>query len=495
VRYKAVLKFRSRSDNNAAMTNDQAGNQDESLESRVKHLRAVEGLSIRQIAKALSMGKERVGRIISGRELVKIPKQTVVAPYERLIEEWYQEHPYLQAQQVYVRLKPYGYTGSYVRLVLHTRKYRRRSKKPIFHELEFLPGEEAQVDWMQWRIPSGMMYGFVFLLAWSRYVYVRFYPRCTMEFFQDGHIEAFREIGGIPRKCRYDNLASVVIKRTPELKLNAQFMDFCRHYSFGVRPCTVRRPNEKGRVERVIRDIKDFLRVTPCETIAQLNKQTSLWRQERNKRLHRTTERPPAEMLKEEKLIALPQIHYQPRRSIVVTVGKTGFVSFETNRYSVPSSGPTLELMAYPEHIELHDKGRKIADHKRSFLRSRKIENPLHRERLLSITPNYKYQRIYQLMSNMDLCVRQFLAAAEQDGQEPVAIAYALFKLIKQVSKGMLLSAIREANQGGMCRVKHLVHILNLPHKTRDNPVYPQDQRLLDITYEGRDLSEYDNLK
>lgn len=84
------------------MTNEQSGGiQDESLESRVKHLRAVEGLSIRQIAKALSMGKERVGRIISGRELVKIPKQTIVAPYERLIEEWYQEHPYLQAKQVY----------------------------------------------------------------------------------------------------------------------------------------------------------------------------------------------------------------------------------------------------------------------------------------------------------------------------------------------------------------------------------------------------------
>lgn len=477
------------------MANDQAGNQDESLESKVKHLRAVEKLSIRQIAKALGMGKERVGRIISGRELVKTSKPTVVAPYERLIEEWYQEHPYLQAKQVYARLKPYGYTGSYVRLVLHTRKYRRKSKKQVFHELTFLPGEEAQVDWALWRIPSGIVYGFIFLLAWSRYVYVRFYPRCTMEFFLDGHITVFREIGGIPGKCRYDNLTSVVIKRTPELKLNAQFMDFCRHYSFGVHPCTVRRPNEKGRVERVIRDIKDFLRVTPCETIAELNKQTSLWRQERNKRIHRTTERPPADMLQEEKLIALPQIHYQPRRSVVVTVGKTGFVSFETNRYSVPFSGPTLELMAYPDHIELHDKGKKIATHKRTFLRSRKIENPLHRERLLSITPNFKYQRIYQLMSNMDICMRQFLAAAEQDGQEPVAVAYELFKLIKQVSKGMLLSAVREANQGGICRVKHLVHILNLPHKTQDNPVYPQDQRLLDITYEGRDLSEYDNLK
>lgn len=476
----------------AAMANDQ----DESLESRVKHLCAVEGLSIRQIAKALHMGTRRISRIISGGAIVKSPKPTVVEPYARLIEDWYQEHPYLQAQQVFERLKPYGYAGSYVRIVLHTRKYRRKSKKPVFHELTFLPGEEAQVDWMQWRLPSGVVYGFVFLLSYSRHLYVRFYPRCTMEFFLDGHISAFREICGVPRKCRYDNLTSVVITRTPELKLNAQFMDFCRHYNFGVHPCTVRRPNEKGRVERVIRDIKDHLRVTPCDTIADLNKQISLWRQERNKRVHRTTERPPTEMLKEEKLIVLPLISYQPRRSVFVVVGKTGFVSFETNRYSVPvQPESTLELLAYPEHIELHYQRKKIATHKRSFLRSQKIENPLHRERLLSVTPNFKYQRIYQLMSGMDLCVRQFISAAEQDGQEPVAVAYDLFKLLRQISKGMLLSALREANQGGICRIKHLVHLLNLPHKTQDNPVYPQDQRLLDITYEGRDLSEYDKLK
>jgi transposase len=475
------------------MTNDQV----ESLESRVRHLRAVEGLSIRQIAKALHMGTRRVSRIISGRAIVKTPKPTVVEPYARLIEQWYQEHPYLQAQQVFARLKPYGYAGSYVRVVLHTRKYRRKSKKPVFHELTFLPGEEAQVDWMQWRLPEGPVYGFVFLLSYSRYLYVRFYPRCTMEFFLAGHIEAFRESSGIPRKCRYDNLTSVVIKRTPELKLNAQFIDFCRHYSFGIHPCTVRRPNEKGRVERVIRDIKDQLRVTPCETIAELNRQVSLWRQERNKRVHRTTERQPAEMLLEEKLIALPQIPYQPRRGgIFVVVGKTGFVTFETNRYSVPEQPETtLELLAYPEHIELHYQGKKIATHKRSFGRNQKIENPLHRERVLSVTPNFKYKRIYELMRDMDLCVRQFIAAAEQDGQEPMAVAYDLFNLLKQVSKGMLLSALREANAGGICRIKHLVHLLNLPHKTPDNPVYPQDGRLLNISYQERDLSEYDKLK
>lgn len=246
------------------------------------------------------MGKKRVARIINGTSIPKPAKQSLLAPYERLIEQWYQEHPYLQAQQVFNRLKSYGYTGRYTILAVHTQKYRKKRKYQVFHELVFLPGEEAQVDWMHWRIPSGMMYGFVFLLAYSRYVYVRFYPRCTMEFFLDGHIEAFREIAGVPRKCRYDNLTSVVIKRTPDLKLNAQFMDFCRHYGFGVHPCTVRRPNEKGRVERVIRDIKNHLKITPCETTPELNKQAALWRQERNTRLHRTTKRPPAEMLKED---------------------------------------------------------------------------------------------------------------------------------------------------------------------------------------------------
>ncbi len=124
------------------MTTDHAGNQDESLESRVKHLRAVEGLSIRQIMKALSMGKMRVTRIINGQSIQKPPKQTLLAPYERLIEEWYQEHTYLLVQQVYNRLKTYGYTGGYTMFAVHTRKYRRKSKRPVFHELTFLPAED-----------------------------------------------------------------------------------------------------------------------------------------------------------------------------------------------------------------------------------------------------------------------------------------------------------------------------------------------------------------
>lgn len=315
-----------------------------------------------------------------------------------------------------------------------------------------------------------------------------------MEFFLDGHIEAFKEIKGIPHKCRYDNLSSVVIKRTPELKLNGAFLEFCRHYRFSIYPCTPGRPNEKGRVERVIRDIKAFLRINSFNDPGDLNRQVTLWRILRNSKIHRTTGRPPTEMFKEEKLIALPQIHAKPYRSVMAQVGKTGFVNFETNRYSVPPSGPSCEIAAYPDHIEIYHKGRKIAVHKRLFLKNQKIENPMHREKLIKVTPNYKYQRIYQLISGMDISIRHFIAGAEQDGHDPVAVAYDLFRLIKQVSRDMLLSAVREAVSSGLCRIKYIQQLLRMPQKTDDNPVYPQNHRLLDINYKRRDLTEYDDL-
>jgi transposase len=52
-------------------------------------------------------------------------------------------------------------------------------------------------------------------LCYCRYLFVHFYPRSTMEFFLDGHIKAFKEIGGVPRRCTCDNLSSVVTSRRP----------------------------------------------------------------------------------------------------------------------------------------------------------------------------------------------------------------------------------------------------------------------------------------
>jgi hypothetical protein len=213
--------------------------------------------------------------------------------------------------------------------------------------------------------------------------------------------------------------------------------------------------------------------------------------------VHRSTDKLPIETLKEEKLKTLPQIHYQPYRVIQALIGKTGFVSFDTNRYSVPSSfsGSGCEVLAYPDHIEICIKGRKIATHRRSFEKKQKIEHPTHREKLLQITPHFKAKRIYQLMKGMDPSVSSFLQEAESDGQNPMDVAYDLFKLLTQNSKAMFLSALREANGLKIYKIRYLQSLLQPSRSREDHPVHPQNPHLLTITYPGRSLKDYDDLE
>lgn len=466
---------------------------EDGLRIQVRHLREVEGLSMRQIADKLNLGRKKVWRILRGEKMRKPAGSSILKPYERLIEEWYGEYPMLKATQVYERLKSYGYEGCYGTVKLGTQRLRQK-RGECFHELEFLPGEESQVDWMEWKMASGAVYGFVYLLAYSRYAVVRFYPRQTLEFFLDGHLRAFREVKGVAHRHRYDNIKTVIIRREPELQFNPQLLDFARHYGFSIHVCTPGRANEKGRVERIIRDIKDFLRVSSLVDLADLNKKMDLWRRERNNRVHRTTGKVPSGALAEEKLKPLPQIDYKPYRLVQAVVSKTGFVEFETNRYSVPSpyAGMAASLLALPDTLEIVVQGKKVATHRRLFLRKEKSEHPSHREKLLSRTPHFKYQRILTLMKGMGAEVEQFLFEAEREGEDVLEAAYQLFRLLKGISKETLLSAVREANSLHVHKVFYIQSLLQ--PQTSPHPVCPQDQRLLEITYKGRELDDYDDL-
>ena len=466
---------------------------EDSLRMQVRHLREVEGLSMRQIADKLNLGRKKVWRVLRGEKMKKPAGSSILRPYERLIEEWYREYPFLRATQVYERLKSYGYEGCYGTVKLGTTKFRQK-RGESFHELEFLPGEESQVDWMEWKISSTAVYGFVYLLAYSRYAVVRFYPRQTLEFFLDGHLRAFHEIGGVAHRHRYDNIKVVIIRREPELQLNPQLLNFARHHGFSIYVCTPGRANEKGRVERLIREIKEFLRATPADTLEELNKKIAGWQKERNNRVHRTTGKTPAEALQEEKLISLPQIDYKPYRLVQAVVSKTGFVEFETNRYSVPSpySGKAASLLVLPDTLEIVVQGKKVATHRRLFLRKEKVEHPSHREKLLERTPHFKYQRILTLMKGMGAEVEQFLLEAEREGEDPQEAAYQMFRLLKGISKETLLSAVREANSLHVHKVFYIQSLLQ--PQTSPHPVCPQDQKLLEITYKDRKLDDYDDL-
>lgn len=470
----------------------------QSLEKRILHLREVEKLSLTQIAKILRIGRRRAKRILHNQGIPYVPplpKPSLLKPYQHLIAHWFDEYPLLKAKQVYERLMAYGYQGSYISAARFSRQYRKK-KTPVYHTLEFLPGEESQVDWFFFEHPHlGRVAGFLYVLAYSRYAWGRFYPKTSFEFFLAGHLECFQHLKGLAHRHRYDNLKSVTLgRKDSQVQYNPQFLDFARFYGFSIHVCNPYSGNEKGRVERLIRDIRVFLYGQNFVDLKDLNLKFWDWLVARNQTIHRSTGKTPLILLGEEKLLHLPQMIYPPTRTIPdVLVSKTAQVEFETNHYSVPSSCALkkAEIIAWPEKIEICVHSQVVAVHKRSFEKKQDVQNPLHAEILLKRTSAFKFQRILQLIRRMDPVFDRFLINQETD-TDKLQVAYELFRLLKLYSRALLVSAVKELNGMGSFKIKALHSLLNLPETKEGAPLWPVDPKLLNITYTPRSLEDYD---
>ena len=468
---------------------------DEEIIQQVLHLRDVEKLSVRQIARQVGIDRKRARRILgaSQAECVKVLKKSKLDSFMSLIGEWYSKYPHLQAQQVYERLKNYGYTGGYTIVKQATLEYR-RPRETVYHPLVFNPGQEAQVDWFFFKHERmGMVAGFLYVLSYSRYAWGIFYPRSGFEFFLAGHLECYKHLGGLARTQRYDNLKSAVLRRKPQIEYNPQFMDFARFYGFSVHACNPYSGNEKGRVERLIRDIRVFLETESFIDLADLNKKFHMWLERRNNTVHRSTGQTPKNLLSKENLLKLPMNVYLAKRVVPARVSKTALVEFETNRYSVPSScvGKMVDVTTYPGYIEICLAGQKVATHRRYFGRRQMIQNPLHAERLLDRSPQFQQERVRQLIAGMDPAFQLFLEQQE-DLEAQQLTAYQIYQLIKTHSRSTVLSAVRELNGMHCAKIKALASLLCVPCVQDPPAVWPKDTRLLTLNYQERKLSDYD---
>ena len=97
--------------------------------------------------------------------------------------------------------------------------------------------------------------------------------------FLRGHVAAFEVFGGIPKVLLYDNLKSAVLERAGDaIRFHPELLQFAAHYRYEPRPVAVARGNEKGRVERSIRYIRDhFFAARQWNNLNELNMQAQLW--------------------------------------------------------------------------------------------------------------------------------------------------------------------------------------------------------------------------
>jgi Mu transposase, C-terminal domain len=337
----------------------------------------------------------------------------------------------------------------------------------------------------------------VLILSHSRYMFAHVFPRASFEFFIEGHLMAFSAMNGTTRSLRFDNLRTVVLRRRPEVQFNPFFLSFCHHYGIEIRLCNPGAGNEKGRVERAIRTMKEmfFNKMHTYTSLQALNRGLHDWVDQKNQAIHRATKQTPANLLKEERLRPLPEI---PWNNVVihspVKTTKTGMMIFDTNFYSVPDYlvGKALSIHSTPDKVMIYDADKQVASHPRSFERYKQFLNPLHRS-YRGISQKAKLQRIHEVIKNMHPAMGDFLLKNQTCGEDPYKTAYEIFKIIKSHSRGLLISIASECLKRKSPRLKTFLSYLQAGQSEVSEAVSPQNGNLLNITYKARGLEEYDD--
>lgn len=469
----------------------------EDVRQRILYLRDVMNLSFYQIEDITGVPRKRAAKIYKGRQEVAVKRPCMLERYRSLIGGWFAEYPSLRAQQVYGMLKDRGVDVSYTLVVKYTRSFRQKKGK-VYHALTFLPGEEAQVDWCFINHQSlGKLSCFVLILSHCRYLFAHVFPRASFEFFIEGHLMAFSAMNGTTRSLRFDNLRTVVLRRRPEVEFNPYFLSFCRHYGIEIRLCNPGAGNEKGRVERAIRTMKEmfFNKMHTYTSLQAINRGLHEWVDQKNRAVHRTTKQRPADLLKEERLRALPEI---PWNNVVihtpVKTTKTGMMIFDTNSYSVPDYlvGKSLSIHSTPDTVSIYDADKQVASHPRSFERYKQFLNPLHRS-YCRLSQKAKLQRIHEVMKNMHPAINDFLLRNQTCGEDQYKTAHELFRLMKHHSRGILISIASECLKRKSPRLKTFLSYLQAGPSEVSEAVSPQNGNLLNITYKARGLEVYDD--
>src|SRR3954463_9513448 len=319
------------------------------------------------------------------------PRPSKIALYLPFIRQTLERFPTLTASRLYGMVRERGYGGRPDHFRHLVAQHRPRPKAEAYLRLHSLPGEQAQVDWGHFgQLEIGRarrpLMAFVMVLSHSRQIFLQFCLDARMENFLRGHAAAFSAWGGVPRGLLYDNLKSAVLERRGDaIRFHPTLLRFAGDYRYEPRPVAIARGNEKGRVERAIRFIRDaFFAARTFTDIDDLNAQAEAWcaGPAGDRRCPDEPERTVRAVFDEERprLLALPDNPAPVLEHVAVSVGKTPYVRFDLNDYSVPYAyvRRILTVLADPHEIRIADGAEVLTRHRRSYDRGAQIEDAAH---------------------------------------------------------------------------------------------------------------------
>jgi transposase len=489
------------------------------LEHEVLRLRLVEKWPVGTIAKEYGIHHSVVRRVERDAlmdkecgEIIRARRLELADDFLDFIKITLERYPKIRATRLFTMVRGRGYKGvskgHFRRLV---KRLRPKKSPEAFLRLSTLRGEQGQVDWGEFgAIPvlggKRKLYGFVLTLSHSRAVFLKFFLSGRLADFEQGFADAFEFFCGVPRQVLLDNLKSGVTERVGKLiRYNEKFLHFASHYRFEPVACAPRRGNEKGRVERAIRYIRDnFFEAREWKDLDDLNAQALEWckTESMQRPWARGDARTIRDVFEEEKqaLMAVPAAAYPIFETISVSIAKTPYARFDTNDYSVPARfvRTNLTVSASTTAIEILDGVNVVAKHPRSYSKHQTFIDIVHIKDVLAQKRDAaRSSGQYRLLSSVASSDR-FLELLSLRGQNMGGCVTSLLKLLDIHGAQRLESAISEVVQSGSSQLRSVHLVLQRLEKQIHEPEPPAviqlDSRLANIIVQHHDLSKYDKI-
>jgi transposase len=435
------------------------------------------------------------------------PRPSVLDPYRGFVLDTLQRYPRLVATRIYDMLTDRGYTGSLRTLRRFVLPHRPESPREVYLRIETLAGEQSQIDWAhvgRIRVKGGTrpLYCFVLLLRHSRAMWAELVLEQTTVSLLRSLARAAQYFGGVTHQWLFDNPKSIVAAREGSaVRFQPDLVELAGELHVSLRACRIRKPTDKGGVERGIRYLKT--RFFPARIIPSLEAgNAALLHFLENVAMRRQhpvrKERTVAEVFAEERerLLPLPAAAIETDFVTSVPADKTALVSFDTNRYSVPpeAANRILTLVATDVEVRLLDRDRVVARHARSWAKNVVVEDPAHRAALLAKKPGARdgmgRERLRAEVPHADELMRRWL----EDGRNVGSLVARTLKLLDLYGARVLTAAVDDVLAKGGHDLGALA-ILCEQRRTKRRRVLPVaiGEHVVDRDVVPHDLGGYDD--
>jgi hypothetical protein len=353
-------------------------------------------------------------------------------------------------------------------------------------------GEELEVDtgWVLWLEAGGgekrrRVRAWIFTPGVSRYRFVWPVLEETTASAIEACEAAWEFYGGIYRVLRPDNTKAIVTTAdaiTPHI--TTAFLEYAQARGFHVDPARVRKPKDKARVERSVRDVRDdCFGGEVLHTLERARERAQRWCAfEYGARKHTTTQRMPKEhfeSVEKPALLSAPIERYDVPVYCDPKVGRDHLAQVARALYSLPTRliGKTLRARADKSLVRFYDGIALVKTHPRQLPGGRAIDaNDFPAERRA-----YAMRDIVFLASEAKKHGEQVgrFANALLDGPLPwtrMRRVYALLSLTKKYGDARVDASCAVALKNDMHDVKRLERMLARaapPPTTHLAPVIP----------------------